>query len=106
VTNGVTGGEEDHDGITVIGPDSRILLAEPTQVGECPGSELRLAWDCTVGSASSGAAAKNIISTESIVVDFVIFLKIFIGFTHPNFSYSERPNITLAKMHANLISNQ
>jgi hypothetical protein len=85
----------DQDGVSVIGPDSRILLAEPTQVGAYPGSELRVAWDCTVGSMSNGAAAKKIISTESILVWFVIFFRIFIGFIHPISRYLGVPNITV-----------
>ena len=77
------------EGVTVIGPVSRTLLAEPTKVGPCAW-KLGVACDCTVGSVSSGVAAKNIISTESIVVDPVIFLKIFIGLIHPIFAYSVR----------------
>ena len=57
----------DHEGVNVVGPDSRILLAGPTKVGACPfGAKLGVAWDFTIGSAS--AAAKKIISIESIMV--------------------------------------
>jgi len=74
----------DHEGVRVIGPESRTLLAGPTKVGVCPfGDKLGVACDRTLGSASSGVAANKIISTESVVVDFVIFLRIFIGSIHP-----------------------
>ena len=60
------------EGVTLMGPAIRALLAGPTKVGAClvKGNETALA--CVIGTTSSGVNAKDITSIEMTAI--LIFL--------------------------------